>query len=128
MMPGNNHSHSQLSSSSDVLPLNDSCMHIHYKFKEYNWEIIKNTNDQLVYVKPNYYNDCDEFKLEFISNKIFITIPVLGKNISYKTHFNSYFMAYEYVSLHLENYEQNANFIYSTTNSENNESNTYESF
>lgn len=121
-MPGNNHSHShthtQLSSSSDALPLNTSCMHIHYKFKEYNWELIKNTNDELVYVKPNYYNDCDEFKVEFISNKIFITIPVLGKNISYKTHFNSYFLAYEYISLHLENYEQNVTSYYNEDNFE----------
>jgi hypothetical protein len=93
-------------------PVNTSCMHIHYKFKEYNWELIVNTNDKLVYVKPEHYNDCDEFKIEFSHNKIFVTIPVLGENMSYKTHFNSYFMAYEYISLHLDNYETNVNNVY----------------
>lgn len=94
------------------LPVNTSCMQIHYKFKEYNWKLITNTKNKLVYVKPEHYNDCDEFKLEFSNNKIFVTIPVLGKNISYKTHFDSYFLTYEYISLHLENYETNANNVY----------------
>lgn len=98
-------------------PLNTSCMHIHYKFKEYNWELITNTKNKLVYVKPHHYNDCDEFKLEFLNNKIFVTIPVLGENISYKTHFDSYFLAYEYISLHLENYETNVNNIYANVES-----------
>lgn len=115
--------------SSDCnLPVNTSCMHIHYKFKEYNWELITNTKNKLVYVKPDHYNDCDEFKLEFSNNKIFVTIPVLGKNISYKTHFDNYFLTYEYISSHLEHYETNANNVYAVIESNDTESLNFDSF
>ena len=103
-------------------------MHIHYKFKEYNWVLLKNTMDTLVYVKPNHYNDCDEFKIELYENKIFITIPVLGRNIGYKTHFNSYFLAHEYVSMHLENYETNMSDIYEANSHHNDNAESFISF
>ena len=109
-----NSSFTNLVSDNCTLPVNTSCMHIHYKFKEFSWELTKNTKDKLVYVKPYHYNDCDEFKLEFSDNKIFVTIPVLRKNISYRTQFNSYFLAYEYIFLHLENYETSANNVYAS--------------
>lgn len=114
--------------SNSISPVNTSCMHIHYKFKEYNWELTTNTNDTLVYVKPHHYNDIDEFKIEFSNNnKIFVTIPVLGKNISYKTQFNSYFLAYEYISLHLENYETSSRMTYANVESSDN-TDSYNSF
>ena len=128
MMSGNNHTYSSSSSYSDILPLNTSCMHIHYKFKEYNWVLTKNTMDTLVYVKSNHYNDCDEFKIELNNNKIFISIPVIGNNISYKTHFNSYFLAHEYVSLHLENYEKNTSDINVVESVMNDNSDSFVSF
>lgn len=92
------------------MALNIQCMtyflHIHNKLTNYKWNQTINTESKIIYVKKGHINDCDEIIIELLDKKIFISIPLHNSNIIYKTYFINQFQAYNYISLHIENYEK----------------------
>lgn len=93
-----------------VLPKNKAFMLLHEDFIMNGWNLITNNNDCLIYIKNN--RVLDEFIINISSkNKIYVTIPVSNSNVSYRTSFNSYFSACEFISMHLKHYEENINII-----------------
>jgi hypothetical protein len=78
------------------------------KFKSYNnWNLANNINGNILYKRNT--NECDIFEILVEQNKIFVSIPIRKSNFQYKTHFNSYYEASEYIGTHLENYEMELN-------------------
>jgi len=81
---------------------------IQEKFQLYNnWKLTDNSNGTIIYKRIT--NECDIFEILVDKNKIFVSIPIKKSNFQYKTHFNSYYDASEYIGTHLENYELEVN-------------------
>lgn len=89
----------------NILPKNKAFMILHEDFVMNGWNLITNRNDYLVYTKDGY--NCDEFIISIKSkNNIQVTVPMSNSNICYRTSFNNYFSACEFVSMHLKLYEE----------------------
>lgn len=79
--------------------------HIHQLFIEYDWNLSKNTYNEIIYSKK--YLTQDEFIIKVNDKTIDIYVPLKNKNVLYRTSFYGYFDASEYLELHLNSYEDN---------------------
>ena len=83
---------------------NKGFMVLEESFLQHNWKCIKNEMDHILYQKHG--NDYDNFEMNITQNKICVSVPIKNSRFQYKTHFESYFNACEYVEMHLLNYEK----------------------
>jgi hypothetical protein len=72
-------------------------------FIKYNWYLITNEMNLLVFKKKNTNYEYFTFNIE--KSKISITVPLKNSNHTYVTSFQSYFDAIEYAKMHLLIYE-----------------------
>lgn len=85
-------------------PLNKGFLDIHDHFSECGWKIKTNTHNILSYIKSVHI--LDEFSLNVDKTIITVLIPIPHSNFAYKTYFNNYFEASEYMISRLYDYEQ----------------------
>lgn len=78
----------------------------HIEFLKNGWKLKENTLNHIVYMNPIY--PTDEFKIDIDNRLIKITVPVIGLNYEYSTRFSSYYLATEYLLLHLKNHTNKA--------------------
>jgi len=71
-------------------------------FKENGWHLIKNDSDWIIYSKFGFETDYFELKLDY--DKIHVSIPLKNSQFQYKTSFNNYFQASEYIEDKLKEY------------------------
>ena len=64
---------------------------------EKGWELIKNFNTHIIYKKIG--SDYDFIELKVETNKIYVTVPI--GNYQYETYFMNYFLACEFIELHI---------------------------
>jgi hypothetical protein len=64
-------------------------------FSQHNWFLQTNEPDHIVFNSPT--SDYDYFEIFVDAKKIHVTIPLKNSTHKYKTSFNSYFNACEYV-------------------------------
>jgi hypothetical protein len=88
----------------NYLPVNKGFLDAHEHFSKCGWNIKTNTHNTLSYVKS--VNILDEFTLNVDKNLIIVLIPIYNSKYAYKTYFNSYFEASEYIISRLYDYEQ----------------------
>ena len=74
-------------------------------FLKHNWKCIKNDMDHILFQKNG--NDYDYFEMHVTQNKICVSVPIKNSRFQYKTNFNSYFNACEYIEMHLIIFEEN---------------------
>jgi len=70
------------------------------KFYQHNWLLYKNEMDHIMFKNP--ITDYDFFEIELNKTNIFVTIPLKNSNYKYKTKFDSYFQACEFIEMHLD--------------------------
>ena len=75
---------------------------IHKKFISSGWILKENKNNMMIYVDP--INENDMFCIDIKLDSIDVTIPIANSNIQYKTSLNDYFLANEYLEMHLDNF------------------------
>jgi hypothetical protein len=85
---------------------------IHNDFLNNGWEL--NTRDTTNFSYNNKNYPLDEFKVEINNKNIKITVPIVGANCEYTTNFTSYYLANEYLLMHLKNH--NTNLLKTTIN------------
>ena len=85
------------------IPKNKMFLDTHYEFLKNNWMLKENTQTSLIYYRLN--NETDEFKIKINNKSVSVTIPIIGGNCEYTTNLISYYMASEYISFHINNYE-----------------------
>lgn len=83
-------------------PKNKIFMDIHQEFLENGWRLRENTMTNMLYYNPK--NLTDEFKIRVENKLIYVTIPITPGNYEYTTKFTGFFLASEYISFHLKNY------------------------
>lgn len=64
-------------------------------FKENDWIIKKNELDWIEYNKPGY--ELDIFQIKIDKTNIHVNIPIKNSRYQYKTSFNNYYDASEYI-------------------------------
>ena len=84
-------------------PKNKMFQELHHEFLENDWMLGENTMTKMIYYNPR--NITDEFKIHLENKVIYATIPITPGNYEYTTSFTSFFLATEYISFHLKNYE-----------------------
>ena len=84
----------------------------HIEFLKNGWELKENTSTSIVYTNIHY--PTDEFRIDINNRSIKITVPVIGLNYEYSTHFSSYYLANEYLLLHLNNHMNKTESSYSS--------------
>jgi len=72
-------------------------------FTSKNWSLIKNIPEHIIFNKKT--NNYDYFEIFNDLTKINVTIPIKNSQYQYKTHFDNYIHAFEFVEFHLLNYE-----------------------
>ena len=85
--------------------INFGFSYINKIFIDNDWNLSKNTYNEIIYSKKN--TSHDEFVIKVNEKTIDVYIPLKNKNIIYKTTFSSYFDASEYIELHLDSYLDN---------------------
>ncbi len=83
-------------------PKNKMFTDIHQEFLNNGWHLRENTMTKMLYYNP--ISPMDEFKIRLENKLIYITIPIISGNYEYTTKFTNYFLANEYILLHLKNY------------------------
>jgi hypothetical protein len=68
-------------------------------FKQHGWHNVRNDSDHICYTKTGY--ETDLFEIEIRSQSIRVGIPVYNSPYQYKTTFNNYIKACEYVELRM---------------------------
>lgn len=71
-------------------------------FEEKNYYLADDENESLTFKKYPY--EYEEFSIKYKKGKYICSVP-LKIGIQYKTIFNNYFYAHEYITNHLEYYE-----------------------
>uniref|UniRef100_A0A6C0EPY3 Uncharacterized protein n=1 Tax=viral metagenome TaxID=1070528 RepID=A0A6C0EPY3_9ZZZZ len=71
-------------------------------FKENGWYNFINDMDRVAYTRVGYETEYFEIKID--ENKIHVSIPIKNSKYQYKTHFNNYFQASEYVEEYFKQY------------------------
>jgi len=68
---------------------------LHELFTENGWHLVKNDFEWIIYSKPGQETDLFEIRLD--KNNIFVSIPIKNSAYQYRTTFNDYFQASEYL-------------------------------
>jgi len=71
-------------------------------FYKNGWKIIKNDEKRLIYNKEIF--ECDLFEILEIGERIYVTIPIKNSVYQFKTHFDSYDKAFQYVEIQMNKY------------------------
>ena len=72
------------------------------KFYQHDWLLYKNEKDHIMFKNP--ITDYDFFEIELDKTNIFVTIPLKNSIYKYKTKFDSYFQACEFIEMHLDEF------------------------
>ena len=73
-------------------------------FGQHNWSLQINELDHIVFKSP--ISDFDYYEIFVDKNKINVAIPLKNSTYKYKTSFNSYFQASEYIEMQLQDFLQ----------------------
>ena len=75
--------------------INKGFIFLEETFKNKNWKLTKNEPSHIIYVK----NECETeyFEITIDSKKIYISFPLKNSIYQYKTGFDSYYKAVEYI-------------------------------
>ena len=71
-------------------------------FEQHNWSLQINESDHIAFKSPT--TDYDYFEICVDAKKIHVTIPLKNSIYKYKTSFNSYFNACEYVETQFQDF------------------------
>jgi hypothetical protein len=74
-------------------------------FGQDNWSLHTNEPDHIAFKSPT--SDYDYFEIFVDSKKIYVTIPLKNSTYKYKTSFDSYFNACEYVEMQFHDFINN---------------------
>ena len=66
--------------------------------KKVGWELTVNKMEHVVYFKKE---ENIKFEMEIDADTIYVSIPLKNSIYQYETKFNNYFMASEYIEMHL---------------------------
>ena len=72
------------------------------EFEKYNWSLHINEPDHIVFKSP--ISDYDYYEIYIDAKKIYVAIPLKNSIYKYKTSFDSYFQASEYVEMHFKDF------------------------
>lgn len=75
-------------------------------FGQYNWSLHINEPDHIAFKSP--ISDYDYFEIFVDTKKIHVTIPLKNSTYKYKTSFDSYFNACEYVEMQFHDFISNS--------------------
>lgn len=75
--------------------INKGFVFIEDTLKKKNWRLVKNEPNHIIYDK----NECETeyFEINIETNKIYVSFPLNNSVYQYKTSFDSYFKAVEYI-------------------------------
>jgi hypothetical protein len=71
-------------------------------FKENGWHLIKNEFEWIVYTKAGHETDLFEIRID--KNNIFLSIPIKNSSYQFRTSFNNYFQASEYLEMRFNDF------------------------
>ena len=71
-------------------------------FKENGWHMTKNEMNLIEYTKQGHESDFFQIKLD--QKNVYISVPIKNSPYQYKTSFNNYFDASEYVEKRFKDY------------------------
>ena len=71
-------------------------------FKENGWHMTKNEMNLIEYTKFGYESDFFQIKLD--QKNVYVSVPIKNSPYQYKTSFNNYFDASEYVEKRFKDY------------------------
>ena len=71
-------------------------------FKENGWHMTKNEMDLIEYTKQGHETDFFQIKLD--QKNIYVSVPIKNSPYQFKTSFNNYFDASEYVEKRFKDY------------------------
>ena len=71
-------------------------------FDRYNWFLQINESDHIVFKSPT--SDYDYYEINVDNTKINVIVPLKKTTYKYKTSFNSYVQACEYIEMHLDDF------------------------
>jgi hypothetical protein len=75
---------------------------LHELFTENGWHLVKNDFEWIIYSKPGHETDLFEIRID--KNTIFVSIPIKNSAYQYKTTFNDYFQASEYLETRFKDF------------------------
>jgi hypothetical protein len=64
-------------------------------FRQHGWKLVINKFEHILYTKPGFETEFFEIKVN--QNSIQVSVPIKNSVFQYKTTFNNYFLASEYV-------------------------------
>lgn len=73
------------------------------QFESYGWILVKNEEDNIIYTKK--YNETEYYEIKLLEKKIYVSSPLKNSVYQYKTSFNNYFDAIDYIENKLYDYE-----------------------
>jgi hypothetical protein len=65
-------------------------------FKEKGWTLVKNELNNIQYGRPD-FGDLDSFEIKIDKHKVNVSVPIKNTPYQYKTSFDNYYNAIEYV-------------------------------
>jgi len=81
---------------------NEGFKYLQEEFTKENWLLDRNEPDHISFKSQT--SDYDYFEIDIDNKKINVTIPLKNSTYKYKTSFDSYFNASEYIEMHLQNF------------------------
>ena len=75
---------------------------IHDLFTKNEWKLIINNGEKVVYTRDCF--ECDRFELLERNNRFYVTVPIKNSVYQYKTSFDSYYEASNYVIIHMSKF------------------------
>lgn len=89
-------SHDEMSNKNELLNEAFSKMGLHELFAEQkNWYLSCNHINQIIYSKIG--NEIDSFDINIHKDKIYVSVPIKNSNFSFKTSFNDYSSAFNFI-------------------------------
>ena len=73
------------------------------QFENYGWILVKNEEDHIIYTKK--YNETEYYEIMIEEKKIYVSSPLKNSVYQYRTGFNNYFDAIDYIENKLYDYE-----------------------
>lgn len=75
---------------------------LHELFNQHGWHLVKNDFEWIIYSKPGHETDLFEIKLD--KNCIFVSVPIKNSAYQFRTTFNDYFQASEYLEMRFKDF------------------------
>ena len=87
-------------SSQQIMNKGFSCLKELFN-KKIGWELIVNEINHIIFLKKE---EDFQFEMKIDADTIHVSMPMKNSVYNYETRFNSYFMASEYIEMHLLNF------------------------